>query len=72
MKATFLIGMVLIVLGIASLLIPIPHAENHGIKAGDVSVGIQTTHKEKVSPVVSAVLLVAGLGAMVLGSRTKA
>ncbi len=72
MKAIFVVGIVLITLGIASLLVPIPHSENRGVKIGDSRIGIQTTHKERVAPAVSAVLIVGGLAAMVIGSRTRA
>jgi len=72
MKLIFIVGIVLVVLGIASLLVPIPHSENHGVKIGDTNVGITTTHNERVSPIISAVLIVGGLGAMVFGSRTRA
>jgi len=61
MKQLFWIGLVLIVLGFASLVIPVPHSEQEGISAGGVSVGIQTQHSEKVSPIISAVLLLGGV-----------
>jgi hypothetical protein len=32
-----------VVLGIATLIVPIPSTETHGIKAGDVNIGVQTT-----------------------------
>ena len=72
MRAIFVIGIVLVILGIASLLVPFPHSENHGVTIGDAHVGVTTTHNERVSPVVTAVLIAGGLGAMVLGSRTRA
>jgi hypothetical protein len=71
MKAIFVVGIVLIILGIASLLVPIPHSENHGVKIGDASIGVKTTHSERVAPAISAVLIVGGLAAMVIGSRTR-
>jgi hypothetical protein len=61
MKALFIIGVVLVILGIASLVIPIPHNEEKGFHAGGVSVGVETTHKETVSPAISAVLIVGGV-----------
>jgi hypothetical protein len=36
---------------------------------GGVSLGIETSHKEKVSPIVSAVMILAGAGLMVAGQR---
>ena len=69
MKATFSIGIVLIILGILSLVVPIPQTEEHGIKSGDFKVGIQTTEHRRVSPVISGILLAGGLGLMIVGSR---
>jgi hypothetical protein len=67
MKALFAIGLVILVLGIVSFLVPFPHTENHGIKAGDVSIGVQTHDNERVSPAISVVLLLVGAGMMIAG-----
>jgi hypothetical protein len=67
MKALFWIGMVVLILGIVSLVVPIPRNEREGFKAGGVSVGVETRHAEKVSPLVSAVMILGGVGAMVAG-----
>jgi uncharacterized membrane protein len=69
MKAVFVIGIILIVLGILSLFVAIPQTEDHSVRAGDVKFGVQTTEHKKVGPVVSGVLIAAGLGAMIAGSR---
>jgi hypothetical protein len=71
MKQLFWIGLVLIVLGLASLVIPVPHSEREGISAGGVSVGIQTQHSETVSPIVSAVLILGGAGLMIVAKNKK-
>jgi hypothetical protein len=67
MKALFWIGMVVLILGIVSLVVPIPRNERQGFKAGGVSVGVETRHEEKVSPFVSAVMILGGVGTMVAG-----
>jgi len=72
MKNLFWVGAVLMVLGIASLFIPIPHSEREGFRAGDLSVGIVTRHQEMVSPIVSGVLILAGAGLMVAGKGSRA
>jgi hypothetical protein len=72
MKMLFWVGLVVLILGIASFLVPMPHSENHGIKAGDMSIGVQTTHNEKVSPIISAVLVLGGAGMMIAGGRGRA
>lgn len=71
MKLMLIAGLVLVVLGIASFLIPIPHTETHGIKAGDVTLGVRTTHSERVSPVISVVLIAGGIALAGAGARTK-
>ena len=67
MKALFWIGMVVLILGIVSLVVPIPRNEREGLKVGGVSVGVETQHAEKVSPIVSVVMILGGVGTMVAG-----
>ena len=69
MKPLFVVGLAVFVLGILSFFIAIPHSENHGIKAGDVSIGVQTHESQKVSPAISAVMLVVGAGLMIAGRK---
>lgn len=69
MKALFWIGIVVLILGIVSLVVPIPRNEREGFKVAGVSVGVETQHSEKVSPFVSAVMILGGVGAMVAGKR---
>jgi hypothetical protein len=71
MKIMLFAGLILVVLGIASLLVPIPHTEKHGIKAGDVSIGVETTQSERVSPIISVVLIAGGIALTVGGARTR-
>ena len=54
MRLLFWVGVIFVVLGIASLVVPIPHTERSGVKVGGSSIGIETTHDEKVSPIISA------------------
>jgi hypothetical protein len=72
MKMMLLAGLVLVVLGLASLVVPIPSTETHGIKAGDMNIGVQTSHSERVSPVVSAVLIAGGIALAIAGARAGA
>jgi len=71
MRIFLFAGLLLVVLGIASLVVPIPHSEQHGIKIGDASIGVQTSHSERVSPVISAVLIVGGIALTIAGSRGR-
>jgi len=67
MKALFWIGLVVLILGIVSLVVPIPHSEREGVTVGGVSLGVETRHEEKVHPALSAVMILGGLGAMAAG-----
>jgi len=53
MRILLYVGLLLAVLGIASLVVPIPRTETQGIKAGNISIGVQTSHSERVSPIIS-------------------
>ncbi len=71
MRFLFWFGLAVLVLGIASLFVTIPQRETHGIRAGDVSIGVQTQHNQKVSPIVSAVMIIGGASMMIAGGRTR-
>ena len=70
MKALMLVGVLLVVLGILSFFVPVPHSEHHGVNIGDAQVGITTHEDEKVSPTVSIVLIVVGGGLMIAGRKS--
>ncbi len=70
MKILLFAGLLVVVLGIASLIVPVPQTETHDIKAGDVNIGVQTHHSERVSPIVSVVLIAAGIALTIAGART--
>ncbi len=63
------IGIVVLVLGILSFVVPIPTSHSHDVKIGDASVGITTRHDEKLSPLVGCVLCAAGVVLLIAGSR---
>jgi len=71
MKALSIVGIILILLGVLSFVVPVPHHEDHGVKIGDTKIGIQTQTSEKVPTAVSVVLIGAGILALVLGSRNR-
>jgi len=71
MKTLLYAGLLLIVLGVASLVVPIPQTETQGIKIGDAKLGVQTSHSERVSPVISVVLIVGGIALAIAGSRSR-
>jgi len=70
-KALFFIGLAVLILGLVSLVIPVPHNERNGISVGGVSLGVETRHEEKVHPAVSGLMILGGLGAMAAGKRSS-
>jgi hypothetical protein len=71
MKILLFTGLLLVVLGIASLVVPISRSEKQGIKIGDTNIGVQTSHSERVSPIISAVLIAGGIALTIAGTRTR-
>jgi hypothetical protein len=69
MKNLAIVGALLLVLGLLSFVVPIPHRENHGIRIGDAKIGVQTESSEKLPPAVGIVLLAGGVVALVVGLR---
>jgi len=50
MKPIALVGVLLLVLGMFSFVVPVPRKENHGVKIGDTTIGVQTENSEKLPP----------------------
>ncbi len=71
MRALLLVGLILLLLGIASLFVPIPRRQRHGFEAGPVSVGVETVEREQVHPAISGVLIAGGVALMIAGARKK-
>lgn len=69
MKTLFWVGLVVLVLGIASFLVPIPHREREGLRAGRLAVRIETSAARRVSFFVSAVMILSGAGMMIAAKR---
>lgn len=69
MRGLALAGVVVLILGIISFFIPMPHSEHHGVSVGDAHIGVTTQHDEKVPPALSVVLVVAGAGLMLAGRK---
>jgi len=63
------IGAVLLIMGVVTLFVPIPHREKHDITVGDVSLGVVTQNDEKVPIAVSALMILGGLGVLAAGAR---
>jgi CheY-like chemotaxis protein len=68
LKSLLVAGLLLVVLGI-SLVVPIPHSQMQGIKAGDMN-SVETSHSERVWPIMSAVFIAGGIALAIAGART--
>jgi len=69
MKGLAMAGVVVLILGIISFFVPMPHSEHHGLSVGDAHVGVTTEHDEKVPPALSVVLVVVGAGLVLAGRK---
>jgi hypothetical protein len=69
MKPLALAGILLIVLGVLSFTVPLPHHEKHGVNLGDARFSVQTEHSELLPPAVGIILVGGGVVALVLGLR---
>ena len=69
MKPLPLIGVLLLVLGVLSFVVPIPHRENHRLNIGDAKISVETESSDKLPPSVGIVLLAGGVVALILGFR---
>ncbi len=70
MKALFAVGLVILVLGILSFFVPVPHTEHHGVDAGDIHLGVKTHHDDLLPRGASIALLVVGAGLMIAGRKS--
>ncbi len=69
MRLLFVIGLVVLVLGLLSFFVPVPTSHTHSAKIGDASIGITTHDSEKLSPAIGGVLCLAGVVLLIAGSR---
>ena len=69
MKAVLLVGVVVLILGVLSFVVPFPEYHHHGIRVGDSNIGVTTEHDEKLPPAIGAVLVVVGAGLIISGRR---
>ena len=67
MKPLLWIGVVVFVLGIASMFVPFPQREKQTMSAGGMSVGVETTHTQTLPPAASLVMMVGGVMMAVAG-----
>ena len=71
MKLLFVVGLVVLILAVLSFFVRVPHAEHHGVSAGDVQLGITTHHEDRVPPALSIILVVVGAAMMIAGGTKE-
>ena len=69
MKNLAFVGVLLLLLGLLSFVVPIPHSEDHAVKIGDAKIGVTTQTRDKLPPAVGITLLAGGILTLVVGSR---
>ena len=69
MKALFWIGLVVLIVGVASVVVPIPHNDRSAVGIGGVSLIVGTRTEETIPPALSGLLVLSGIGAMIAGNR---
>ena len=69
MRTLAIIGIVVLVLGILSFFVPVPHNERHGMNLGDASVSVTTHHQEMLPPAVGGIMCVIGAVLLIAGIR---
>jgi amino acid transporter len=71
MKALLVIGVIVLILGILSFFVGVPHSENHGVSVGGASVGVQTHHTDRIPVAGSIALVLGGIVLVFIGARDK-
>jgi len=69
MKILFWSGLLLLVLGLASFVVDIPRNNRDGISVAGISMQVETTHNERMSPLLSGLLVAGGVAMMIVAKR---
>ena len=75
MRPLLWVGVLIFVLGIATIFVPFPQHEKQTMSAGGMSVGVETTHSQTLPFAASLVMMVGGTMMAVAGGvfqKTKA
>jgi uncharacterized membrane protein len=72
MRALLIVGILLLVLGVASLFVGIPRSEKHGVAIGGAEVGVETHSSERIPLVASIALIAGGVVLAAVGARARA
>lgn len=71
MRALFFVGLLVLIVGIASFFVAVPQQHEEGVKIGGASIGVKATTHDKLPPWVSGLLVGGGIVMMIAGGATK-
>ncbi len=71
MRALLIVGVILIILGIVSLFVGLPHQHSSGIQVGDAKIGVQTQTSERIPLPASIAIIAGGVVLAVVGGRSS-
>lgn len=71
MRALLAIGVVLIVLGIVSLFVGLPHQQSSGLEVGGAKIGVQTHTSERIPLPASIAIIAGGVALAAVGGRSS-
>ena len=71
MRGLLVFGVLLILLGVASLFISIPHRQTSGLKIGDAQIGVQTQTSERFPLPASIAIIIGGVVLAAVGGRSS-
>ncbi|MGZ4822094.1 MAG: hypothetical protein ACXVZM_10855 [Terriglobales bacterium] len=71
MRPLLAVGLILIVLGILSLFVGIPHQHSSGIQVGDAKIGVQTQTSDRIPLPASIAIIIGGVVLAAAGGRSS-
>ena len=71
MRALLIVGILLIVLGIVSLFVGIPHRESSRLKFGGAQISMQTQTSERIPLPASIAIILGGVVLAAVGGRSS-
>jgi hypothetical protein len=72
MRVLLILGILLLVLGVASLFVGIPRSEKHGVAIGGAEVGVETHSSERLPLPASIIMIAGGIVLAAVGGRARA
>jgi len=69
MRGLAIVGIILLLLGVLSFVLPFPHYHHHGMKIGDSHIGVTTERDEKLPLAAGVVMVVIGAGLIIAGKN---